>query len=285
MDPALYVERIRALSAPLLPLPSGHPERLGPIPGLEAVFFDVYGTCFVSGSGDIGSATEHFRAGALREALAEQGVMWEEAEAREGMECFHQAIRREHERLKGEGTEWPEIRVLEIWETWCAKRGLDLDLPRLAIGVECRINPVWPMPGLRETLSTLRRCGLRLGIVSNAQVFTPFLFEAFLGSSPAQLGFLPDACVWSWIPREAKPSVHLYQMALEGMGSPDPARCLYVGNDMRNDIAPAAALGMRTALFAGDARSLRLREGDPLVAGTTPDLVLGSLPALLPCLS
>ena len=44
---------------------------------------------------------------------------------------------------------------------------------------------------------------------------------------------------------------------------------------MRNDIAPAAALGFRTALFAGDRRSLRLREEDAL--GVTPDAIITSL--------
>ncbi|MEQ8837627.1 MAG: HAD family hydrolase, partial [Lacipirellulaceae bacterium] len=42
-----------------------------------------------------------------------------------------------------------------------------------------------------------------------------------------------------------------------------PAETLYVGNDMRNDIWPAAKVGFKTALFAGDERSLRLREDEP----------------------
>jgi len=47
-----------------------------------------------------------------------------------------------------------------------------------------------------------------------------------------------------------------------------------VGNDRLNDIAAAARLGMRTALFAGDARSLRWRRGDPRCAGVVPDLIV-----------
>jgi putative hydrolase of the HAD superfamily len=43
---------------------------------------------------------------------------------------------------------------------------------------------------------------------------------------------------------------------------------------MRNDIWPAAAAGCQTVLFAGDARSLRLRADDPDVAGVVPDRVI-----------
>ena len=68
-----------------------------------------------------------------------------------------------------------------------------------------------------------------------------------------------------------------------GMGGISAAEALYVGNDMLNDITPAHALGFRTALFAGDARSLRLRENDERVAGIEPDLVLTDLAQILHC--
>jgi putative hydrolase of the HAD superfamily len=58
---------------------------------------------------------------------------------------------------------------------------------------------------------------------------------------------------------------------------------LHVGNDVLNDVLPAAAIGFRTALFAGDRRSLRRRDGDPRVASITPDIVLIHLRDLLSC--
>ena len=48
-------------------------------------------------------------------------------------------------------------------------------------------------------------------------------------------------------------------------------------------VAPAAAQGFRTALFAGDARSLRKREDDGLTV--RPDLILTDLDQLISCLS
>ena len=53
-----------------------------------------------------------------------------------------------------------------------------------------------------------------------------------------------------------------------------------VGNDVRNDLLGARAAGLRTALFAGDARSLRLRRDDPRSAAVCPDLVLTHLSQL-----
>lgn len=39
----------------------------------------------------------------------------------------------------------------------------------------------------------------------------------------------------------------------------ESSQTLYVGNDMLNDIYPAQQLGLKTAFFAGDQRSLRKR--------------------------
>ena len=50
---------------------------------------------------------------------------------------------------------------------------------------------------------------------------------------------------------------------------------------MLNDIYPAKQLGFQTALFAGDARSLRLRADDPRCRNLSADLVLTDLEQLI----
>lgn len=62
-----------------------------------------------------------------------------------------------------------------------------------------------------------------------------------------------------------------------------PRQTLYVGNDMLNDILPAAQVGFRTALFAADKRSLRLRKDDPRVSQTVPDIVVTNLEEVADC--
>jgi putative hydrolase of the HAD superfamily len=59
-----------------------------------------------------------------------------------------------------------------------------------------------------------------------------------------------------------------------------PASVLYIGNDMLNDIYPARQTGFKTALFAGDERSLRLRSDDPRCRGLRADLVITDLSQL-----
>jgi putative hydrolase of the HAD superfamily len=79
----------------------------------------------------------------------------------------------------------------------------------------------------------------------------------------------------------------MYRLAVDSLSKRgiSPESVLYVGNDMRNDIAPAARCGFRTALFAGDARSLRLRPDEPLCDGVNADIVVKELADLLHCLS
>ena len=56
---------------------------------------------------------------------------------------------------------------------------------------------------------------------------------------------------------------------------------LYVGNDLLNDIYPAKMAGFKTALFAGDARSLRLRENDSKCKDLSADIVITDLIQIL----
>ena len=50
---------------------------------------------------------------------------------------------------------------------------------------------------------------------------------------------------------------------------------------MLNDIYPARQLGFQTALFAGDARSLRLRPEDPRCSDLPVDIILTDLGQLI----
>jgi putative hydrolase of the HAD superfamily len=281
----LFIERIRALSRPLEAKPTQEPSRLQDLPGIKAVIFDVYGTCFMSGSGDIGNASADPKTEALTESLREQGVSLSPELEEAAMDRFFELIRLDHEQERARGTEFPEVRILDIWEHWRREAAVQVNVPQLAIDVECRLNPVWPMPGLTGCLEGLRALDLHLGIVSNAQVFTPCLFPALTERTLEASGFTSGSCIWSWVLKEAKPSIRLYERLLERLPEGiEPQECLYVGNDMRNDIAPAQKLGMNTALFAGDARSLRWREGDPLVEGVVPDLIITHLHQLLECI-
>ena len=135
------------------------------------------------------------------------------------------------------------------------------------------------MPNLAKMLSAYRQRNLFMGIISNAQFYTPYLFRWFLNSDLKDLGFDPDLIFYSFRFEVAKPSPVLFQIAAEKLAAKgiSPSAVLYLGNDMLNDIAPAKATGFQTALFAGDRRSLRLRSKDSRCKNLQADLVITDL--------
>lgn len=262
------------------PLPSGM------IPGgrtrgvLKAVLFDIYGTLFISSSGDIGVAEEGFRRSAAMDALRRHyQISW--SPERMAHKLFD-AIRRQHERQKSAGVDFPEVQIDQIWQE--ILEWTDMDRVRgLAEAYEAVVNPTYPMPGLDQVLRILRHRRVVMGIISNAQFFTPHLFEIFLGAGPEAFGFARTLTLYSFEFGRAKPSVALFETLagrLQNQGV-RPESVLYVGNDMRNDIQPAQAVGFQTALFAGDRRSLRRRRDDPALRQTTPDVVITDLREIL----
>ena len=285
-------EIIRRHSSPLSPIPTGQEPLLRKLGPLEAVLFDVYGTLLISASGDIGAGALDGRGEALAAALTAAAAPLR-GPAASALAVFNQQIQRGHQEALAGGVDFPEVDIVEVWENalavfaargWiAAAAGVD---PRtVAVEFEVRTNPIWPMPGLLAALEGLRRGGKTLGLISNAQFYTPQALWALLGRSTEELGFAADLQFYSYQHRRAKPSDALYRLAaaaLQRRGIP-PGRALYVGNDMRNDVAPAARLGFHTALFAGDARSLRRRRGDPLCADAAADLVVTDLGDLLDC--
>lgn len=282
-------EIIAARSAPLAPQPTGVEPRLPTFDGIKAVLFDIYGTLFVSGSGDVGTAAAASKGAAAVEAFAAVGLA-PPADGDRVASTLIDEIKKRQTEIREAGTPYPEIEIVGIWGRVFGTLGLDTPdretLGRLATEYECRVNPVWPMPGCTETLRALHARRLPLGIVSNAQFFTEELFAALLGKERGGLGFEPDLEVFSYRTEEAKPGEELYRRAAEALAVRGiaPDETLYVGNDMLNDVTPAAAVGFNTVLFAGDARSLRMREGDERVAGVTADAVvteLGQIVSLL----
>lgn len=278
------IDRINALSSPLEPLPTGTTLQLNPIDGIDTVLFDIYGTLLVSGSGDVGTAGATDSVEALIQSLIVSGYDGDPERAGAiGPELLHAQIEHWHKAARESGTDFPEVEISRIWKNIVERfQSLELIRPdddplrveRLATEYECRVNPVWPMPAARETIENLKARGIRLGIVSNAQFYTPLTIEALFGQSLEALGFDSELCVFSYKKLCAKPSETLFQ-ALET--KVDWSKTLYVGNDMLNDIWTASKVGCRTCLFAGDQRSLRLRETDTRCNNLVPNAVVDHL--------
>ena len=98
--------------------------------------------------------------------------------------------------------------------------GADAQFPEkhliaLATEYECRVNPVWPMPGARDCLRELAGAGLALGIVSNAQFYTPPMLQALLGESLHVSG---ASVVCSQLRKAGNPIVQRFMFGYDGLG-------------------------------------------------------------------
>ena len=265
---------------PLLPLPTP----LNPVGKLEeriqCILFDVYGTLFISASGDISIAREQSRQTQHLKNLLDRyqikkkpGIV---------LNDFFSAIDVEHKRLRKTGVDFPEVEIDRIWT-----RVLEIDdhnaVRDFAVEFELIINPVYSMPNLEKMLEGCKKSKVLLGIISNAQFFTPYLFYWFLDSNLESLGFQSDLVFYSYKSGHAKPSPFMFEAAAKNLREKDifSHSVLYVGNDMLNDIYPAKMVGFKTGLFAGDARSLRLRENHPKCQNLFADLVITDLIQIL----
>jgi putative hydrolase of the HAD superfamily len=266
--------------APLSPIPTevspagqlSHP--------MQCILFDVYGTLFISDSGDIGVAKPKAQQHTEIQQLLEKHRL--NMTAAHLFEELYQRIENTHARLRQNDIDFPEVEIDEIWMEIFNTRDRKF-IQRFAVEFEWIVNPVYPMPHLAEFFDALKQRTICMGIISNAQFFTLYLFNWYMGCELKHLGFHPNLVFLSYRLKRAKPSIVLFELAakrLEQMGISAPS-VLYVGNDMLNDIYPASTVGFKTALFAGDKRSLRLRENDPRCSKLSSDLVITDLMQLL----
>lgn len=269
--------------------------RLTRLQGIKAVVFDVYGTLFSSGAGDISLAGEVSNSQIIQDTLAANGIFFEQDEGIPSLDTrLHELIRAHQDKRRNEGVEFPEVEIRSVWKDFLDGLVSDFnlsqserpDIDKLVVDYERRVNPIRIMPDLRELIDFLNRKKLVTSIISNAQFYTPLLFEAYFGKSLKELGFCEACSVWSYKLLEGKPSKELYKRAaallLEHQGI-TPDQVLYVGNDMRNDIWPAKAIGFNTALFSGDQLSLRRRADDPDCQGVLPTIEIIRLMQIAEC--
>ena len=272
---------IKSYVTPMSPRPTGLSPAGQPAGTIECIFFDIYGTLFISGAGDISMARQASpQISKLKKLIAKFEI---DVAPRILIEKLRRDIEARHQQLMQAGIDIPEIEIDIIWQDLLAFNDIE-QARNFAIEYELIANPVYPMPNLAKLLRACQQQNCRMGLISNAQFFTPLLFEWFLGADAASLGFSPQLIILSYQTGYAKPSPVLFETAAAEIEDGGIARSstLVVGNDMLNDIYPAKAIGFQTALFAGDRRSLRLRADDPRCKHLNADLVITDLDQLIP---
>ena len=258
-----HLETIRNLLAAGITEPADCKPILPKLSGIRTVVFDVYGTLLTSGHCRQYPQPATSIEDLLRSILQEHKLALPETP--HSLEANLTAlIQREHQAARARGISCPEIEIRAIWSE-LLHHPVGEVIEDVALQYECMTNPVWPMPGASKLIADLKKKPLSLGIVSNAQFYTPLLFPALLQETLPDLGFTEFLCFFSYQYGLAKPGEDLYLLLKEKLATNgiSPAHVLYIGNDAHKDIHPAAKAGFRTALFAGDVDSLKLHPDKP----------------------
>lgn len=298
MDHSRLLKRIRTLTHPLDPIPSKYEPRLKPLYGIGCIAFDFYGTMFLSGVGDIGIDEEQQNDAPVifTKALEESGFdLLDQKAGERGIILFKKHIERYIAAARNNGIDYPEAEIREIWRevltTLQRNNFIEGQLNRetitnFGIEFEFRANNLWPAPNLEPALSSILDLDLELGIISNSQFYTPIAFEATLGKAPEAFGFNANLLIWSFKIGRKKPSLHFYEAFVDAAKHEGlkPQQVLYIGNDIRKDIKPAKSLGMKTALYVGDQRSIRHEPYELDKQEHKPDLIIDDLLQIPDCL-
>jgi putative hydrolase of the HAD superfamily len=264
---------------------------------IKAIIFDIYGTLLISSSGDIEGASPTVEN--MDKALQAGGYNIEK-NAKEIsaflLKQLPEKIKSNQQEIKQKGHPFPDVDIFKVWREMLQEAqnagmisltGNESVTDTIFI-FELLSNKVFPMPGMKEVLIKLNKKEIPLGIVSNAQFYTPILMNYFLSGSfstkqEVEL-FNPDLSFFSYKELRGKPDVSLFQKfipTLKNKYNINPEETIFVGNDMLNDVYTAKKAGLKTVLFAGDERSLRLRENDARVKGIFPDFIITDLNQLL----
>lgn len=168
----------------------------------------------------------HYSPAQLKEAFEEE-LKKRKAKAGQSYECF------------------PDLPFEPIMAQLFRRAGVEENADALGLNAAqlfriCSTEYIKLYPGTLEALARLRKKGLRLWLLSNAQrVFTAYELR-HLG-----LGAQLDGIFISSDYGCRKPDARFYQALMEEKKL-DVSRCLMIGNDRETDIAGAKALGMGT---------------------------------------
>lgn len=152
---------------------------------------------------------------------------------------------------------------------------------KIAYFFHSRLQGVEAAPNAATTVAALSAAGIRVSLLSDGQSFTPVqLMRVFAG--PAGMAIDESCSVLSFREGVRKPSPTLYERCITRLREKriEPSETLHVGSRLKDDLAVAKRFGMRTALYAGDAKSLQATKEEVRDPELAPDRLLMDLSQL-----
>lgn len=182
--------------------------------------------------------------------------------------------RRLRQAIHGHGHELPADRAVR---TILERIGFVLPWDAIDIALDSIMRGAFqharPVQGAPETVQTLSRQGVQLGVVSSAvhHDFLLWSLERFAMLEAFEQVITSASCGFY----KSRPEI--YWAALSNLGAA-PAHSLHVGDSLRFDVGGASRAGMRTAWFQ------RPNARETVSGDCAPDLILRSMADIAPAL-
>lgn len=270
---------------------------------VRAVIFDIYGTLINHWKpvfGDAQTKQQHILQGfekvierfGLQQALVSMSPQAQPSQTLSDL--YHGLIALDQEKAQRKGVEMPEVRVEQLWgvllmmfrrhgfEPECVGLGVDQEVAKcMAYFYHFHTLGRGFFAGVAQALQGLREKNIKVGLLANAQFYTPMDLSFFLRDSSGDVIadyldiFDRELIYFSYEYGQAKPSTLLYRRLYDALYEYHilPAQTVMVGNDLVMDIESAQQIGMKTALYCGNEQSTFLHDKNGTVH---PDISFSS---------
>lgn len=273
---------------------------LKPLPDIRAISWNVYGTLLRISDGDL--LFQHPQAIRMEIALdktIQEFNMWNSMTRKPGKPWEYMQQKYLHAlddlRLASSGRkgDMTEVNSAQIWKkllsmldkkdyTYDTALYGDLDeySEKVAYFFHSSLQGVEAPEGALKALLAVQSAGIRQAILADGQPFTIVqVFRALReqGNLPSpEAIFSPPLSTLSYIEGVRKPSKTLFLRAVDRFVRVgiEPEQILHISSRVKDDLAVAKSLGMRTALFAAEKLGLQVSGDELKDPATKPDRLL-----------
>lgn len=285
------------------PIPPKATPYLKPLRGIRAVTWDVYGTLLSISEGRLLSLpADPLRMEVALDKTIHEFNMWHSMSRKPGApwEYMFQQYKRlvEAARLaaSAHSGEEPEVDSAHIWKVLIERLGkkefswdeaffgdIDEFSEKVAWFFHAALQGAAAAPNALRALKHVRRAGLKQGLVADGQCFTLVQLARALreqGSVRSFARLFSTGCVClSFQFGVRQPAATLFEACLARLAKRgiSPGQVLHIAPRLKENLRPAKNLGMRTALFAGDAASLEATSAEIKDSELRPDRILTDL--------
>jgi hypothetical protein len=288
---------------PSEPVPVKATPYLEALPEIQAVTWGAYGTLLLVSDGKLRPiVSSRLRMEVALEKTIEEFHMWHSMSRKPGAPWEYMLHQLEnlvdHRKMSGTGHlgEAPEVNLVNVWSrlidrlrkkeyAWDQKRYGDLAdySAKVAFFFQSCLQGIRTAPHALAALSHVRETGCRQGVIADGQIFTLVQLLRGLrgdGPVPALTKFLSPGCVsLSYQFGVRQPAETLFRACLASLARHNiaPREVLHVASRLKEELLPAKRLGMKTALYAGDQRSLEATPAEINDPHLRPDRILTDL--------